>query len=131
MLVGDGPIRKMIEEMIKEENIEDKVIFTGNVKHDNVPKFIAAMDICVIPQSNEYRSPVKLFEYMAMSKPVIAPRLEPIELVVEHEKSGILFEQANENSFKEVLIYLMENNDEREKLAYLARKIIRQRSFQQ
>jgi glycosyltransferase involved in cell wall biosynthesis len=120
MLVGDGPMRDILEKMVNDEDIKDKVTFTGSVSHADVSKYIANMDICLIPQSNEYRSPVKLFEYMAMAKPVIAPRLEPIEKIVTHEKNGILFNQSDDNSLKNAIIYLMENDEKRQRIASLA-----------
>ena len=120
MLVGDGPMRNILERTVNDKNLDNKVTFTGSVSHANVSKYIANMDICLIPQSNEYRSPVKLFEYMAMAKPVIAPRLEPIEKIVIHEKNGILFNQSNDNSLKNAIMYLMENDKKRGIIGSLA-----------
>lgn len=120
VLVGDGPMRETMEKTVEEEGLADQVTFTGNVKHEDVPKYVAAMDVCVIPRSNEYRSPVKLYEYMAMAKPVIAPRLEPIERVLKHGENGILFEQDDEESLKQAIMGLMETEGERAKLASAA-----------
>jgi len=128
MLVGDGLARGALERIVREEKLEGKVKFAGIVDHEDIPKFISAMDICIIPQSNKYRSPVKLFEYMAMAKPVIAPRLEPIERIVAHGENGILFEQEGEESsvdaIKAAIMYLLESDKDREKLAFLACKTV-------
>jgi glycosyltransferase involved in cell wall biosynthesis len=123
MLVGDGPMRRSIEDILAKKAIENKITLTGNISHADIPSFIAAMNICVIPQSNEYRSPVKLFEYMAMGKPVVAPRLEPIEKVVTHKKNGILFEQDGilvKDSMKDAIMYLLKNGQKRRKLGEMA-----------
>ena len=53
------------------------------------------MDIGVVPHSNEYRSPIKLFEYMGQGKAVVAPRTEPIEMVVNDGVNGLLFDSAS------------------------------------
>lgn len=60
-----------------------------------------------------------------MAKPVIALRLEPIESIVEHEKKGILFDQADESSLKNAIVYLMENDEKRGQLAALAHHILK------
>jgi glycosyltransferase involved in cell wall biosynthesis len=124
MLVGDGPMRDAMERTVEEEGLTGKVTFTGNVKHEDVPKFVAAMDICIIPRSNEYRSPVKLYEYMALAKPVVAPRLEPIESVIKHGENGVLFEQDNEHSLKQAVMSLIEKEEKREMLASAACKSV-------
>lgn len=124
MLVGDGPMMDTLKRMVNDENIDDKVTFTGSVKHDDVSEYIAAMDICLIPKSNEYRSPVKLFEYMAMAKTVIAPRLEPIEKIITNGENGILFEQNDSDSLKNAIYYLMENDEERKSIASMAHKTV-------
>ncbi|RLI54347.1 MAG: hypothetical protein DRP09_13335 [Candidatus Thorarchaeota archaeon] len=126
LLVGDGPIRESLEKRINEEKIKDKVTITGSVDHAEVPRFIAAMDICVLPHSNEYRSPVKIFEYMSMVKPVVAPRLEPIEAIIEDGENGILFDQDDRNSLKECMIRLIRDKGERDRIASQARKTVLQ-----
>jgi glycosyltransferase involved in cell wall biosynthesis len=120
LLVGDGLMRETMEKTVRDEGLTGNVTFTGNVKHEDVPRYVAAMDVCIIPRSNEYRSPVKLYEYMAMAKPVIAPRLEPIERVMKHNENGILFEQDDEESLKQAMMGLMEADGERAKLASAA-----------
>lgn len=59
------------------------VIFTGNVPYADVPKYIAAMDVCLIPFKDNDIShnavPLKLFEYMACEKPVISTNLEGVK----------------------------------------------------
>ena len=46
--------------------------------------YIGAMDVCVVPHSNEFRSPIKLFEYMGQAKLVVAPATEPVEAAPSH-----------------------------------------------
>lgn len=54
-----------------------------------------AMDICVVPHSNEFRSPIKLFEVMARGRAVLAPRTEPIAMLVSDGGNGALFDHEN------------------------------------
>jgi len=124
LLVGDGPLRKDMDRMIDEMDLRQHVFFTGQVQHKKIPTYINAMDICVIPHSNEYRSPIKLFEYMAMAKPVIAPNTEPIESIITDGINGVLFELENVYSFKKCLKNLMVDKEKRIKIGEAARNTI-------
>lgn len=100
--------------------------WTGKVPYADVPRFINAMDICVIPNATWYGSPTKLFEYGAMAKPVVAPRLPPIQEVIEHGVSGLLFEPGNQADMIRQILILLENPPVREQLgSSLRRKINR------
>lgn len=96
LLVGDGPLRTSLETLAASLGIRDQVIFTGPVPHAEMPDYLAAMDICVVPHSNAYRSPIKLFEYMAVGRAIVAPRTEPIGLILRDGENGLLFEREND-----------------------------------
>jgi len=91
LMVGDGDGRSNLEKLAEILGIKECVIFSGRVLQAQVPEFIAASDIGIspVPPFPFYRfsSPIKLFEYMAMAKPVIAN-----DEILEHqnvlEKSG-------------------------------------------
>ena len=61
----------------------DRVIFKGMIRYPEVPKYISAMDVCVIPFKDDDISqnavPLKLFEYMACGKPVISAELPGVK----------------------------------------------------
>ncbi|HON62892.1 MAG: glycosyltransferase family 4 protein [Pseudomonadota bacterium] len=101
MLVGEGGNRRDLEARAggNPENLE--VVFAGFVPHDLLPGYIASMDIAVMPHSNDYGSPMKIFEYMAMEKPVIAPDLVPLRDAVDHGCEGLLFTPGS----REELVY--------------------------
>jgi glycosyltransferase involved in cell wall biosynthesis len=86
LVVGQEGLYEENRKMVKDLGIEDKVIFTGNVPYADVPKYIAAMDVCLIPFKDNAIShnavPLKLFEYMACEKPVISTNLEGVRNAV-------------------------------------------------
>jgi glycosyltransferase involved in cell wall biosynthesis len=90
LLVGDGPLRSELVQQAAALGLGDRLTITGPVPHAEVPEYIAAFDIAVIPHSNEYRSPIKLFEYLAQARAIVAPATEPISAVIQHEKNGLL-----------------------------------------
>ena len=74
LLVGDGLGRPHIERLARELKITD-IRFTGAVPYEQMPRYIAAMDVALTlarPGEVFHYSPVKLREYMACGRPVIA-----------------------------------------------------------
>lgn len=109
MLLGDGQMSEQLKKHVREIGLEKKVIFTGRVPHDILPEYIALFDIGIMPDSNDYGSPMKIFEYMAMEKPIVAPKLKPIEEVIENGHEGVLFARRNNAELEEALLRLLNN----------------------
>ena len=83
MIVGDGDLYKLLLKMKSERHLDGKLILTGKIPFNEVPEHIAAADICLLPAyKNEIMMnivPIKIYEYMAMGKPVIATNLPGIQ----------------------------------------------------
>ena len=106
LLVGDGKTRAQVEASLQRHGVASHAVLTGAVPHDQVPDLLAAMDISVLPDSNTYGSPMKLFELMAMGVPVIAPDYGPIAEVIEDGVTGWLFPRGNMQRCLEILLAL-------------------------
>lgn len=90
LIVGDGqsiPELKMLAEGLE---ISNHVVFTGGVSHVQVKAYLLQMDVAIMPRSNWYGSPVKLFEYGVMGKIIIAPKQPPVEEVLQDQNDGVL-----------------------------------------
>ena len=122
MLAGDGPLAEALANRAQTLGVRDRVIFTGPIPHTQIPDHISAMDICVVPHSNEYRSPIKLFEYMACGRAVVAPRTEPIAAVVDDGVNGLLFDPENPRELASQITCLIAAPEERERLGSAARQ---------
>jgi len=90
ILVGSGPLLNRINSMIITERLHDSIITTGSVNHAGIPDLISVFDIAVLPCSHFYGSPLKIFEYMAMGKAVIAPDNGPMREIITHLEDGFL-----------------------------------------
>jgi glycosyltransferase involved in cell wall biosynthesis len=105
--------------------IEDKVMFTGPQPPEAIPNFIAASDICVNPApytlTHRAGSPIKVFEYMAVGKPVVSTALESIEGVVIDGETGLLAKPDAEDIAEKILL-LIENPGIRDKMGRNARE---------
>jgi glycosyltransferase involved in cell wall biosynthesis len=93
ILVGDGPLRKHLEELALHLGVSERVIFVGHQEHPR--GFLQAMDIFVLPSLNE-GIPLALLEAMSVSRPIVASRVGGVPEVIEHECTGLLVESGNE-----------------------------------
>jgi glycosyltransferase involved in cell wall biosynthesis len=76
--IGDGPERKAIEKRARKHGIDAHVRFTGNVPQDRVPRLLRAADVLVapyLPEQGFYFSPLKVLEYMAVGRAIVASRI--------------------------------------------------------
>ena len=113
LIVGEGSDKENLEELAIELGIKDDVIFTGQVLQSEVPDFIAAANIGVspIPPLAIYKvsSPIKLLEYMAMQKPVVANREIPEHQEVLEQSGGGISVPFTPQAFASAIIKLLDN----------------------
>ncbi len=90
VVVGDGPLKSMMERRVQELGIEHHVMFLGMQQNDTVPELIAAADVIVFPSTAESSS-IACAEAMAMEKPIVASRVGGlVELLGKKEERGWL-----------------------------------------
>ncbi len=109
VVVGYGPMRDEWEAKAREFDLGDCVKFVGQVPWQEVPQYIAGFDLCYtgqtqLPVGKMYHSPLKLYEYMAMAKPVVASAFEDARRTIEESQTGFLFEPGNVESLKQALL---------------------------
>ena len=129
MLVGDGPARPGLEERIREKGIAEKVVWTGILDRHEIPSALAAMDIAVQPDVTAYASPLKLFEYMAAGKAVVAPRRRNIREIIEEGRSGLLFEPENLETLVGAVRRLVKDPELRRRMGDAARETLLERGY--
>lgn len=117
LVVGDGPARPALEALARELDITDRVRFTGVVDRDAVPRHVAAFDIALQPAVVPYASPLKLFEYLALHKAIVAPRQPNIEEVLVDGDNALLFDGAQAGALESALKRLADDADLRSRLA--------------
>lgn len=94
MIVGEGGLYDYLKQFVDKNNIKDKIILTGWVPYDELPEYISVANFCLLPAYNNNVMndivPIKVYEYLAMKKPVIATKLPGI-LREFGENNGILY----------------------------------------
>jgi glycosyltransferase involved in cell wall biosynthesis len=104
-------------------------LYVGQVTPDNVPIYLSAFDICAMPHPNNpqfayYTSPLKLFEYMASERPVIASDLPSWADVIQHDYNALLVPPSNVEALAEAIQRLKDNVTLRERLGKQGRKTV-------
>lgn len=98
LIVGDGTIEDSLRKRARELGILSSVSFAGRVPHEQMNRYLAAMDIAVSPRASFYASPMKILEYMAMGIPTVAPDMANIRDIIRDHENGLLFEPENPSS---------------------------------
>jgi len=130
LLVGDGPVRDSLEQHARSLGVSDQVTITGIVERDKVADFVAAFDIALQPDVVAYASPLKLFEYLALGRAIVAPDTANIREVLSHENNALLFNSNDmDSAFPAAVETLCEIPQLREQLGDNARKTITERGF--
>jgi glycosyltransferase involved in cell wall biosynthesis len=122
VLVGTGPegYVRFIQGMVEELGVGNEVIFTGWIEFDMIPPIIANSHICLVPhKANGHTNttiPHKLFQYMAMRKPVIVSDCVPLKRIVEECECGLIFASENSKELAEAIISLYHDKNMRRRM---------------
>jgi glycosyltransferase involved in cell wall biosynthesis len=101
LLVGDGPMRADLEAETRRLGLQEAVTFVGNVSHEEVPRYLGLMDVAVAPYpvvEDFYFSPLKLFEYMAGGRAVVASRIGQVAEVITDGLTGLLYQPGDQEA---------------------------------
>jgi glycosyltransferase involved in cell wall biosynthesis len=103
-LVGDGKSAAGLAQLAKDLGVADKVNFPGWVDWTGISGFIRKSTVCLIPHRRSEHTdttlPNKLFDYMALSKPVIASDCEPLRRIIAQENCGLVFKSGDVESLQ-------------------------------
>lgn len=106
-IIGDGPEKEKLENLIKERGLQKKILLLGHIP--DAQKMISAFDIFVMPSVKE-GFPWAVIEAMAAKLPVIATRVGAVPEIIEDTKNGFLVESARPEQIT-AKIQELENNE--------------------
>jgi alpha-maltose-1-phosphate synthase len=125
LVIGDGPGREDLARLAATLGVDAE--FTGAVSPDAVPGLLDVADAAAAPYpadvagQDDYFSPLKVYEYMAASLPIIASAVGQIPAILEHGRTGILVQPGEPTAVAEALTRLAADPDLRERLGAAAR----------
>ncbi len=125
LLVGQMPPE--LPARLKELGLSEQTTLTGPVPHEEIPEYIAAMDVAVSTHRamvNFYFSPLKLFEYMACGVPVVAADVGQPSRVIQNGITGYLYPPGNDRVLAERICMLVDNPAHARQIAWQAASIV-------
>ena len=129
VVVGDGPALPALQRQAAELGIADRVRFMGLQQHDAVPGLIAGFDIALQPRVVTYASPLKLFEYMAAGKAIVAPNQPNIRETLTDGETALLFDPAEPDAMWQAICRLAVDSPLRDRLGTAALEEITRRNY--
>jgi glycosyltransferase involved in cell wall biosynthesis len=127
LVVGDGPERERLAEDLAQRGLESAAHLTGVVAPEAVPGLLASMDVAVAPYPRLdafYFSPLKLFEYMAAGRAVVASGIGQVAKIIESGLNGILVPPGDARALADALAGLLSNPILRSRLGSAARETV-------
>jgi glycosyltransferase involved in cell wall biosynthesis len=131
-----GPYYKETQERVAAAGISDSFVFTGPVQYREVPKFMNASDVLVAPynperiESNEQvrkhglGSPLKVFEYMSVGKPVVTTDVKPISDPIENGVTGYLVPPGDSDALATAVLGLLQDGVKAKRMGLAARQSV-------
>lgn len=114
LLVGGGPQEQNLKHQVSLLGIEDKVIFTGRVPHEEVGKYYSLVDLLVYPRKTmrltDLVTPLKPLEAMAQGKIVLASNVGGHHELITDNQNGFLFQAGNVVDLSERVIQFLAND---------------------
>ena len=129
LIVGDGPACSTLERQARAAGVADRTIFTGVVSRDAIASLVSAFDIALQPAANPYASPLKLFEYLALGRVILAPDQPNVREILTHDVNAWLFDPSEPSSMQGAIKRLLDDVDVRQRLALAALNTINEREL--
>jgi glycosyltransferase involved in cell wall biosynthesis len=107
MFIGDGALRKTIEQYILDNNLSDKVTLLGWISHDNLADYLNQLKLLVIPSDTE-GLPNIMLEAMACGTPVLATSVGAIPTVIKNRENGFILENNSPQCITSNIIKILD-----------------------
>ena len=99
------------------------------VEREAVARYVALFDVALQPDVVAYASPLKLFEYMGLRRPIVAPDTDNVREVLTHERDALLFDRARDGAFVDAVETLVNDETLRERLGREAGETLRRGNY--
>ena len=124
LVIGDGPAVETLSIQAEKLGLGKQFHVTGIVSRRDMPRWLECIEIALQPDVVSYASPLKMIEYLAKGKAIIAPNSPNIRELLVDNKNAILFEPSDPQSFSQSLLKLCSDETLRTNLGKQAFKTI-------
>ncbi len=120
--------RGWLNNFITEHDLGNTVEILGEIKPEEVINLVGRSDVCVCPlastQSRSYAYPVKVLQYLAMGKPVVATNTPGVAQIIKHGENGLLVNPDAPEEMAKAFLRIYEDTELREKLEQNVRQSV-------
>jgi glycosyltransferase involved in cell wall biosynthesis len=124
--VGEGNGKEPLIRLARSIGVQRDVVFTGLVSRKEVFRWITAADVLLVPYvdtpNNRLTTPTKLYEYMAVGRPIVATRFPGIREIIQDGRNGLLYQAGSANDLSRCIISILSNNQLATRLASTAKR---------
>ena len=125
LLVGDGPDLVRLRSLASSLGITQHVRFEGTVPYERAPVFIGASDVCVAPFKRARKaSPIKVFEYLACARPVVACDIDEVGDLLRNTGGGLAIPAGDDTAIASAIVWLMEHPAQASEMGIRGRRAI-------
>ncbi|WP_431812888.1 heparinase II/III domain-containing protein [Kocuria sp. cx-455] len=121
LLVGDGPVRRSLQQLAKSLGISDRVVFTGRVPHEKILGYYSLIDLFVVPRKNRavcrLVTPLKPFEALCSGRTVVVSNVDALQEIADQSQAAATFEAGDAESLTTVLRRLLANPSRRQEFS--------------
>jgi len=108
LIIGEGPLKEELQKQINDLNLNEYVKLTVGKPHDEIPLWMNACDLFVLPSLSESFGNVQI-EAMACGKPVVATRNGGSEEIIVNDDLGFLVETKNSEQLADAILKALNN----------------------
>ncbi len=123
VIVGDGPLRKQLDESLNNARLMDNFMFLGNLKEDQLSAIYSAADVFVLPSIQEGQG-IVLLEAQACGIPVVAFGEGGVYEAVRDKETGFLVDLGNSGGLADELLKLLGDDALRKKMGAAGRRFV-------
>ncbi|WP_078118917.1 glycosyltransferase family 4 protein [Thiosocius teredinicola] len=129
LVIGDGPARADIEAAARAVGVAERVHVTGAVEHAQIVEYLAAIDVALQPAATTYASPMKIFEYLAMAKPVVSVDQGNTREILTEGENALFFPPGDRPAFVDAVKDMFSDQQRLERMSEAARNTIFNREY--
>jgi len=129
VIIGEGPMADVWRQRVHERSLQEHFIFTGQVEYGETPLWINSMDVCTAPFLIKagLRSPVKIFDYMACGKPVVASRISGTTDIFDGTDAIRLIEPGNKEALARAIVDVLKDYEKASVMGMKGRLLVETR----
>ena len=130
IIAGDGPNKKLLEELVKKLNMTQNIIFMGYVTVEQKSKLLAESNALLFPSTMEGFGLVML-ESFQQNRPVITSNIPPMSDIIENNKTGFLINPNDEKEWAEKIISIIKDPEISNKMGREGNKVLKEKYNQE